>query len=481
VPRSAIEDIFMFVIDGMTLKVEEVMPDNKRLGEILVERHDIQSGILDETLGHQSKLGNLLVKEGLVSKDKVAAALAEQKHLKRESEKASKAEGGDIKVPAKRLDELMDQVGELVIAQARLRQWANIGGDIQLKSLVEEIDRLSSELRDTTMGIRMVPIGSLFSRFRRLVRDLSNELGKEIQLTTSGEETELDKTVIERLYDPMVHLIRNSLDHGIELPCDREDRHKPRQGTIHLSATHSGAQVLISIKDDGNGIDPVRVRAKAEESGLVQPGANLTESEIFQLILQPGFSTAAKVTSVSGRGVGMDVVKRAIDALRGTIDITSILGSGSEMTLRLPLTLAIIEGMLVRIGDSRYVIPLSAVEECVELSPEDDSRSTGRDFLNIRDETVPFLRLRSMFNVVAPLEPYPKAVIVSVDGIKVGLVVDQIIGDYQTVIKSLSKIHSTVQTFSGATILGDGTVALIIDVPRLLSFGQMNDKQRKAS
>jgi two-component system chemotaxis sensor kinase CheA len=239
--------------------------------------------------------------------------------------------------------------------------------------------------------------------------------------------------------------------------------------------------VLISIKDDGRGIDPVRVRAKAEESGLIQPGVELSEAEIFQLILQPGFSTAAKVTSVSGRGVGMDVVKRAIDQLRGTIDIDSILGSGSTMTLRLPLTLAIIDGLLVRVGEGRYVIPLSAVEECVELRSEDDLRATGRDFLNIRDEVVPFLRLKSLFNVATEPEPYQKIVIVSAGETRVGLVVDQIIGDYQTVIKSLSKIHSGIQTFSGATILGDGTVALIIDVPRLIDFGQARESQKKAS
>ncbi|EME69553.1 CheA signal transduction histidine kinase [Paramagnetospirillum caucaseum] len=480
-PRSAIDDVFMFVIDDMELSVEVVEPEAKRLGEILVERHAVSADALDKALDQQPRLGAMLVKEGLVSTDKVAAALAEQKHLKGEVEKVAKADAADIRVQASRLDELMDQVGELVIAQARLRQLANAGNDPHLKSLVEEIERLSSELRDTTMGIRMVPIGSLFGRFRRLVRDLSKELGKEIALTTSGEETELDKTVIERLHDPLVHLIRNSLDHGVEAPDIRESKGKPRQGTIHLSAIHSGAQVLIKITDDGAGIDPVRVRAKAEENGLIPPGAELSEPEIFQLILQPGFSTAAKVTSVSGRGVGMDVVKRAIDQLRGTIDIDSTLGSGSTMTLRLPLTLAIIDGLLVRVGEGRYVIPLSAVEECVELSAEDDRRASGRDFLNIRDETVPFLRLKALFNVVTDPEPYQKVVIVSTGDARVGLVVDQIIGDYQTVIKSLSKIHSTVQTFSGATILGDGTVALIIDVPRLIDFGQASESQKKAS
>lgn len=480
-PRSAIDEVFMFVVDDMELKVEEVEPEPKRLGEILVERNALSPDQLAKALDAQPRLGSLLVKEGVVSGDRVCAALAEQGHLKGEAEKAARKEDAGIRVQAERLDELMDQVGELVIAQARLRQLASATHDTHLSSLVEEIERLSSQLRDTTMGIRMVPIGSLFSRFRRLVRDLSRELGKEVNLTFAGEETELDKTVIERLHDPLVHLIRNSMDHGIESPDIRDGKGKARQGQIHLSAVHSGAQVLIRIQDDGAGINPARVRAKAEENGLIAPGAELSEAELFQLILQPGFSTAAKVTNLSGRGVGMDVVKRSIDSLRGTIDIASTLGLGSEITLRLPLTLAIIDGLLVRVGQGRYVIPLSAVEECVELPPRDDVRSTGRDFLNIRDEVVPFLRLKSLFKVTTPPEPYQKVVIVSTGETRVGLAVDQIIGDYQTVIKSLSKIHAGLQTFSGATILGDGTVALILDVPRLIDFGLVAETQKKAS
>ena len=480
-PRSAIDDVFIFVLDDMELKVEVVEPEDKRLGEILVDRDAVSPKKLAKALKQQDKIGTMLVKEGLVSTDAMAAALAEQGHLRGEAEKAAKRESSGIRVPAERLDELMDQVGELVIAQARLRQMADAGKDSQLKALVEEIERLSSELRTTTMSIRMLPIGTLFGRFRRLVRDLSKELGKEVQLTTSGEETELDKTVIERLHDPLVHLIRNSLDHGIGTPTEREAADKPREGRIHLSASHSGAQVLITIRDDGRGIDPIRIRAKAEETGLIQPGADLSDSELFQCIFQPGFSTASKVTNVSGRGVGMDVVKKTIDGLRGTIEIASALGSGTQITLRLPLTLAIIDGLLVRVGQGRYVIPLSTVEECVELSPEDDARATGFDFLNIRGEVVPFLRLRSMFHVTAPAERYQKIVIVSAGEGRVGLVVDKLLGDYQTVIKSLSKFHSAIPTFSGATILGDGTVSLILDVPHLIDYAQVREAQLKAS
>ena len=479
-PRSAIDDVFIFVLDDMELRVEEVEVEPKRLGEILVERGAITPELVRTVVDGQEKLGDRLVKEGLLSSDKLRAALAEQGHLKNEQDRATK-DGGVVKVPAEKLDELMDQVGELVIAQARLRQLADKTNDLALKSIVEEIERLSGHLRDVSMGIRMVPIGTLFGKFRRLVRDLSNELGKQVQLTWSGEETEIDKTVIERLHDPLVHLVRNSIDHGVESGDARETVGKPREGKVHLSAVHSGAQVLISISDDGKGLDRARIRAKAEETGLIAPDQEVSDTELFQLIFHPGFSTAQKITSVSGRGVGMDVVKRMIDALRGTIDIESRPGEGATFTLRLPLTLAIIDGLLVRVAGERYVIPLSAVEECIELSPEDDARSTGRDFLNIRDALVPFVRLRSLFELHGPASPYPKVVVVAAGEFRFGVVVDQILGGHQTVIKSLSKLHADIPTFSGATILGDGSVALILDVPRLLDFSQFREGQLKAS
>ncbi len=484
-PRSAIDDVFMFVIDDMQLKVERIdaATADKRLGEILLEKGDVAAPDLRAALGQQKPLGTLLVGTGAVSEPQVAAALAEQQHLRQEQDAAksgAKAQA-TIRVAAERLDGLMDRVGELVIAQARLRQLAAALDDSSLKSVAEEIERLAAELRDTTMGIRMVPIGSLFGRFRRLVHDLSRDLGKEVRLTTAGEETELDKTVIERLADPMVHIIRNSIDHGIERPDARTATGKQGEGRLHLAAYHSGAQVLITISDDGKGLDADRIRARAEEAGLLAPGAKIAESELYQCIFAPGFSTAAEVTSVSGRGVGMDVVKRTLDALRGSVDVTSTPGKGTQVTLRLPLTLAIIDGLLVRVGTGRYVLPLSAVEECVELSAEDDARSRGRNFLSLRGDLVPFLRLRELFNARTEPDPYQKVVIVSSGELRVGLVVDQVIGDHQTVIKSLSKLHADVETFSGATILGDGTVALILDVAHLIEFGQRHEERLQAS
>jgi len=370
-----------------------------------------------------------------------------------------------------------------VIAQARLSQIAAGSSDGSLKSIAEELERLSSGLRDTTMGIRMVPIGSIFSRFRRLVHDLSRELGKEIEFITTGEETELDKTMIEKLADPLVHLIRNSVDHGLEDAGVRVANGKAGRGTVRLSAVYAGAEVAISVADDGAGLNHARIRAKAEENGIISPEDKLTEQELNQLIFAPGFSTAKEITSLSGRGVGMDVVKRTIDGLRGTIEVTTRPGEGTTMTLRLPLTLAIIDGMLVRIGDGRYTIPLSAVEECVELPDSAATSSRGRNFLDIRGSLVPFIRLREVFGTPGEADTHQKVVIVSSGEGRVGLVVDQIIGNNQTVIKQLSKLHSSIKSFSGATILGDGTVALILDTAHLVGVGQADHRssQRHAA
>ncbi len=363
----------------------------------------------------------------------------------------------------------MDRVGELVIAQARLSQLASASSDLSIKMIAEEIERLASSLRDTTMGARMVPIGSLFARFRRLIHDLSRDLKKPVEFVTSGEDTELDKTMIECLADPLVHLIRNAIDHGIEDTATRAAAGKTEQGRIELYAVHSGAQVLVTVRDNGGGLNTARIRAKAEEQGLIAPGAALSDHEIHQFLFHPGFSTAQTVSALSGRGVGMDVVKRTIENMRGSIDLTTKPGQGTTVTLRLPLTLAIIEGLLIRVGTGRYIIPLSAVEECVELTAA-DQRSRGRSFLNVRGGLVPFLRLHDILQVPGAAEEHQKTIIISTGETCVGLVADQIIGNHQTVIKSLSKLHSDVTIFSGATILGDGSAALILDV------GQPDDR-----
>jgi two-component system chemotaxis sensor kinase CheA len=347
--------------------------------------------------------------------------------------------------------------------------------------VAEEIERLAAEMRDTMMVVRMVPVIQLFGRFRRLIHDLQNDTGKQIELQIEGETTELDKTVIERLADPLVHLVRNAADHGLETPEQRLAAGKPEAGLIRLSARQSGAEVLITITDDGRGVDRDRVRAKAEENGLITPGQVLTDNELLNLIFAPGFSTAATITNLSGRGVGMDVVKKTIEGLRGSLDITSNPGEGSVVSLRIPLTLAIIDGLLVRVGASRFVIPLANVEECVELSPAQDARSTGRSLITLRDELVPFIRLREQFKTGTAPDPHQKIVVVSTGQDRVGLVVDQILGDHQTVIKPLSGFHADLGSFSGATILGDGGVALILDIPTLVQLGQRHDAQMRVA
>ncbi|MEL7638961.1 MAG: chemotaxis protein CheA [Solidesulfovibrio sp.] len=374
-----------------------------------------------------------------------------------------------LRVDAGKLDDLVNLVGELVIAQARLTQLASGLAHPALTSVAEEIERLSNELRDNTLGIRMLPIGTTFSRFRRLVRDLSSEMRKSIELVTEGGETELDKTVIEQLNDPLVHLLRNSIDHGIEPPAERLAAGKPEAGTIVLSAEHAGGEVVLSIIDDGRGMDPERIRAKAEEKGLIPADARLTESEIYNLVFLPGFSTAEKITNVSGRGVGMDVVKRSMDALRGKIDIQSAPGKGSRITIKLPLTLAIIDGLQIKAGDDQYIIPLSLVEECVELPREGDQVSGRGRTIHLRGEIVPYIRLREAFELAGDPPSIEQVVVTRFEGERAGIAVDQVMGQQQTVIKSLGSYIGSVAGISGATINGDGTMSLILDVPTLVA------------
>lgn len=463
-PTAAIDDVFMFLRDNMELSLAPLG------GEAAQPVVEAAAPVVDAPVGAPSD--DAMPEAPFIPEPVVAKAAPAKKAKAAEKAEAEKPAATSLRVPAERLDELMDRVGELVIAQARLSQIANSSSDTALKTIAEELERLSSGLRDTTMGIRMVPIGTIFSRFRRLVHDLSGELGKQIEFITTGEETELDKTVIERLADPLVHLIRNSVDHGLESAEKRIAAGKSPKGTVRLSAVYSGAEVAISVIDDGAGLNHERIRAKAEENGLITPETKLTEQELNHLIFAPGFSTAKEVTALSGRGVGMDVVKRTIDGLRGTIDVATTPGKGSVFTLRLPLTLAIIDGMLIRVGDGRYTIPLAAVEECVELPVGLETSSKGRNFLDIRGSLVPYLRLREVFGLKGQGDEHEKVVIVSSGEGRVGLVVDQIIGNNQTVIKQLSKLHSGIKSFSGATILGDGTVALILDTAHLVASGQ---------
>ncbi|WP_063692295.1 chemotaxis protein CheA [Bradyrhizobium stylosanthis] len=483
--KDAIDDVFMFVSDEMKLTLsplEQVeapapMPLFQLLDEEPAPETEIPAPVLEAVAAP-------VAAQPVAKAESKSESKPEPKHEAKPEPKpeAKRDERGiaTVRVQAERLDELMDRVGELVIAQARLSQLAASGSDLSIKIIAEEIERLASSLRDTTMGARMVPIGSLFGRFRRLVHDLSRDLSKPVEFVTSGEDTELDKTMIECLADPLVHLIRNAIDHGIEDTATRAANGKTEQGRIELAAVHSGAQVLVTVKDNGGGLNTARIRAKAEEQGLIAAGAVLSDHEIHQFLFHPGFSTAQTISALSGRGVGMDVVKRTIENMRGSIDLTTRPGQGTTVTLRLPLTLAIIEGLLIRVGEGRYIIPLSAVEECVELTAEDE-RSRGRNFLNVRGNLVPFLRLRQLLTASGSPDKHQKTIIISTGETRVGLVADQIIGNHQTVIKSLSKLHSDVTIFSGATILGDGTAALILDVAQLVTLAQSKVEKQHIS
>lgn len=372
-----------------------------------------------------------------------------------------------LRVHASKFDRFVDLVGELVTVQARLSAIASLRDDAEIAQVSEEIERLSSSLRESSMNIRMVPIRATFERFRRLVHDLARDLGKEVELLIEGAETELDKTVVEQLGDPLLHLIRNSMDHGIEAPEQRVAAGKPRAARVHLTARHSGGNVLISVSDDGAGINPEAVRARAIEKGLIAVSATLSHAEIVALVLQPGFSTAREITDISGRGVGMDVVRQRVESLRGVIEVQSEPGKGTCVTLRLPLTLAIIDGLLVTVGGRCFVLPLANTLECIELSRDDSKRTNGKNLVNIRGEIIPYIRLREYFSLPGQTPELEQIMVVETAEGRYGFVVDRVLGDCQTVIKNLGRLYRHIQTVSGATILGNGNEALILDPERL--------------
>jgi two-component system chemotaxis sensor kinase CheA len=442
--RDAIRDIFIFVEDGSQIEIEEVT-EAPQAAAVTAQRKATRA----------------------------PAGAGEAAHK-------SQAADSTVRVPSEKLDRLVSLVGELVMNQSRLTQAAAHARSPELASPVEEIERLVAELRDNVLGIRMMPIGRTFSRFKRLVHDLSTDLHKEIDLVTEGAETELDKTVLDQLGDPLVHLIRNSIDHGIEPPELREGNGKPRRGTIRLSAAHTGSNVVVSIEDDGRGLDAAALRAHAVEKQLITPDAALSTREIFNLIFLPGFSTAREVTAVSGRGVGMDVVRRQIDALRGSVSISSEPGLGTTIALTLPLTLAIIDGLLVEAERDQFILPMSAVTENVELHGAERRKKNGRNVIAVRGELVPYIDLREVFAMSGRPPEIERIVIVQYEDTRIGIVVDHVVGTHQTVIQSLGRFYRNVEVVSGATIMGDGRVALILDPARLIHFADRRCRLRAA-
>lgn len=385
-------------------------------------------------------------------------------------------EARSIRIDADKLDQLINLVGELIIVGAGVNLIARRANIADLQEHTSKLSSLVEEVRDSALQLRMVKIGATFSRFQRVVHDVSHDLGKDIALVIQGEETELDKTVVEKIGDPLMHLVRNAMDHGIEPAQVRLARGKPAQGTVTLNAFHDSGSIVITVADDGGGLPRERILAKAVERGLVEPGHHLTDSEVYGLIFEPGFSTAEAVTNLSGRGVGMDVVKRNITSLRGSVSVNSQEGQGTTVTVRLPLTLAIIDGFLVQVDESVFAVPLDMIEECVAFSAE-----PGHNYTNLRGQVLPFIRLRELFELGTVAHKRENIVVLQHGGQRVGLVVDTLLGEFQTVIKPLGKLFNRVRCISGSTILGSGGVALILDVPALIQQAVQDTQRRQVA
>ncbi len=486
--RQTLEDVFEFVRDDSQIRlipphskveeyvqlIRELPEEDRQLGEILVAGGSITAKDLEQCLQLQRAeayeggrvqgrlLGTILIEEQAVPPPVIAAALDKQKKFQERQAHDLKV----VKVQAVKLDKLVDLVGELVIAGATAKVLAALSRDGRMLESTAVINNLVEEIRDTALGLRMVQIGETFNRFRRIVRDVSKEMGKTIELEIHGAETELDKSIVEKLNDPLMHIVRNSIDHGIEPMEVRRARGKSDTGTLVLNASHESGSILIEVSDDGGGLNRTKILAKALERGLIAEGATLSDQEACSLIFEPGFSTADAISNLSGRGVGMDVVRRNIDELRGNIEIDTEEGLGTTIRIRLPLTLAIIDGFRVGAGNASYVIPLDMVLECLDLGPFLESEE--HHLINLRGEVLPFLRLREIFQIPGEPPSRERVVVVEYGDLRAGIVVDKLYGEFQTVIKPLGNLFRQVKGIGGSTILGSGDVALILDVPQLI-------------
>jgi two-component system chemotaxis sensor kinase CheA len=479
--KQEVEDAFEFIREDSQLlilpphsKIEAYLnlivslPESPRkLGEILLKSGALTAHELQRVLALQSAapqpappLGTLLVEEQLVAPPLVSAALNKQK----QSDDKRVHEQVFIKVEVGKLDELINLVGELVIAGAAASLSLRQGSPAAMGEANEAVATLVEHIRDASLSLRMVAIGEVFQRFPRVVRDISKELDKDIELLITGADTELDKSMVEKLADPLMHIVRNAMDHGIERSADRLAAGKTQRGALRLNAYHESGSIVIEVTDDGRGLDRPRILAKALEKGLVQPDQVLSDSEVFRLIFEAGFSTAETVTNLSGRGVGMDVVRSNIEKLRGEVEVLSVFGQGTTVRIRLPLTLAIIDGFQVRVADEAFVLPLDQVVECVDLGPQVELH----DLLNLRGEPLPYVRLRSLFGLPPSAGARESLVVLQFGSNRAGVVVDQLVGELQAVIKPLGQIFAQNKVLSGSTILGDGSVALILDVAHLI-------------
>ncbi|MFY9397512.1 MAG: chemotaxis protein CheA, partial [Desulfomonilia bacterium] len=474
-PLSDIQNIFLFVIDDNEIIIEDVSSRYKQgvdlslaekpIGEILVEKGIVKPADVEEVLKSLKTTGEMLVETGKAPREiveKMAFAQSQSRKL---------AKSSTIRVDTDKLDKLVNLVGEMVISVARMSQLASEieanGNSRTLQGASAALERISRELQEQVMRVRMVPVEGTFNRFRRLVRDLSFELGKKIEIKMSGTDTELDKNVIEQIGDPLKHMIRNSIDHGIESPEERKRLGKPPEGTIWLKAYQREGNIFIEISDDGRGIDQKKVLDKAVEKGLAESGRIYSEKEIFEMIFAPGLSTSDKVSELSGRGVGMDVVRKNIEELHGTVDIISEKGKGSTFRVKLPLTLAIIDGMMVRVGSEVLTIPLSVIDKSVRPSRAEIKTVEGKgELVEIRGSYLPLVRLYQLFGIPSEKTDPTDALVVVLQSTesRFGVLVDDVLGQTQAVIKSIDKNFRKIEGTSGATILGNGRVSLILDV-----------------
>jgi two-component system chemotaxis sensor kinase CheA len=470
-PLADVEEVFEFVAEGDNLRIQPLTPDGTvpRLGDFLLAETSVSPADIREALAQQKPLGEILVEMGKVKPEAVGKALDQQQ------KKRNQAEASTVRVATEKIDRLVNLVGELVITQAMLaqasQQAGTTHGEEQMSVALLQLDRQTRELQERVMGIRMVPVDMVFSRFPRMVHELGRQLGKDVELVMEGQATELDKTFIEMLVDPLTHLVRNAVDHGMEEKEARLHSGKPSMGTIALRASSRGGHIHIEVKDDGRGLNRDRIYQKALDRGLLAPGGRPSDEELNLLIFEPGFSTVEQVSDLSGRGVGMDVVRQNVRALGGRIEVESQPGQGTLIRLVLPLTLAILDGLTVRVGTETFVFPLASVLESFQRQGSDVQTVKGdREVISLRGEFIPVVRLERLLALGSSQEYTGRALLVLVEseGRRAAMAVDELLGQQQVVIKSLETHYKRVEGISGATILGDGRVALILDVPGLM-------------
>ena len=484
-----IEEVFEFILDDLELSIFKV-DDNESLQELIENQEDqekFKTFLIDNELFIQEQISPspIVQKEETIPQketivEKTDEEVAEIKNVlkvtptpKKDAQKIEKKpehKTFSLRVDSSKVDHLINQISEMVIANAKIAERADRLDDTELGESTTIMTDMLEEVRSSVMNIRMVQVGDSFTKYRRIVGDVAKKIGKNVNFVINGGETELDKMVVEKISDPLMHMLRNSVDHGIESAEDRIKAGKSEIGNVTLSAYPDAGTIVIKITDDGKGLDRDRILEKSISNGIVKEDQQLSDKEIYNLIFAAGLSTSDVVSDISGRGVGMDVVRRNIEDLRGTVDINSTPGKGSVFTIRLPLTLAIIDGFLIQSGNTKYIIPLEMIQECIELSKEYKEQMRGNNFINLRDSILPLLNIREYLKEEKSQSERENVVVVRYGDYKMGLQVDELYGEFQTVIKPLGEMFVNVPGISGGTILGSGEIALIFDIPKLMEY-----------